>query len=60
MKADEIIVYFHRGIMVTLTYQAGGYKETVLCNVPRPLALWRIRELKKTTHKLGTFKINKV
>lgn len=43
--------------MVTLTYQAGGYKETVLCNVPLPIARWKIKVLKATTHKLGTFKI---
>lgn len=43
--------------MVNLTYQAGGYKETVLCNVPLPIARWKIKVLKATSHKLGTFKI---
>lgn len=46
--------------MVNLIYQAGGYKETILCNVPLPIAKWKAKQLKATTHKLGTFKIEKV
>lgn len=45
--------------MVTLTYQAGKYKETVLTNVPYPVAFAERNRLQKTTHKLGKFKIVK-
>jgi hypothetical protein len=47
--------------MVNLTYQAGGYKETILRNVPLPIARWKMKQLKALTQfKLGTFKIEKV
>lgn len=30
--------------------------ETVMYNVPKPLAMWKAKQLKQTSHILGTFK----
>lgn len=30
--------------------------ETVMYNVPKSLAIWKAKQLKKTTHTIGTFK----
>lgn len=51
MKAPNIKTF-------NLVYYSGDKKiETVLTNVNKALCTWKQNQLKQTTHKIGTFKI---
>ena len=46
-----------KDIRYNLEYWNGSkHIETVMYSVPKAVAIWKAKQLKMTTHKIGTFK----